>query len=129
MKLISGKVQPVEIETHQIARNIQHMEDLIRSSKDEKDTVDRPKMDEEEIVQADVVYPIKKDDTIVQQVILVDEIEDAIDLSGDITAPDMQQPKITELQVTSVEKPTTQLGVDIPPVKEPPVKLQLPLVS
>ncbi|XP_059075386.1 uncharacterized protein LOC131875318 [Cryptomeria japonica] len=53
----------------------------------------------------------------------------ASDLSGDITAPEMQLPEIIDLQVTSVEKPVTQPGVDIPPVKEPPMKPQLPPVS
>lgn len=67
LKLLSGKVQHVETETHQIAHNIQWMQELIHSSKDEQDTIDVPEMDEEEIVQDDVVYPVKKkDDTISQ---------------------------------------------------------------
>lgn len=106
------------------------MEELIHSSKYEQDIVDRPEMDEEEIVQANVVYPTKKkDDTIVQQVILVNDIEYAIDLSGDITTLDMQPPEISDSQVTKVEKPITQLGVDIPPIKEQLVKPQPPPVS
>lgn len=47
LTLVSGKVQRVETKTHQIAHNIKHMEDHIHSSKDDQDTVDRPKMDEE----------------------------------------------------------------------------------
>lgn len=67
------------------------MHQLIESQWDnEQDTEVRPEMDEEEIVQADVVYHIKKkDDTTSQPVIFVDEIHDTIDISRNIITPDM----------------------------------------
>lgn len=98
----------------------------------ENNTVDIPEMDEEDIVQAEIVYPIKKkDDGTSEPVFFVDDIYDTIDLSGNIIALDMQPPEITDSQVNIVEISTTQPSVDIPPppVKDQLVKPQLPLVS
>lgn len=93
---MNGKIQSVEVETHQIAQNVQQMYKHSKSYGDEKtETAVRPEVDEEEIVQADIFYPInKKDDTTSQPVIFVDDIRDTIDLSGNIIAPNMQPPKI-----------------------------------
>lgn len=82
-------------------------------------------MDEEEIFQADVVYPTKKDDSI----ILVDEdVQDIVDLSGDITTLDMDPPTITKVQVTSVDQLGTQLKVVSEPTTKQLEKPQSPLV-
>lgn len=64
-------------------------------------------MDEEEIVQPNIVHLInKKDDSI----ILVDEdVENIVDLSGDNTTPNMEPPMITEVQVTLVDQLAIQL--------------------
>lgn len=83
-------------------------------------------------MQADIVYPIKKkDDTTSQLVIFVDNIQDIIDLSRTIIAPNMQPPKIMDSQFNTIEIPTTQPNMDIPPplVNDQEVKPQLPLVS
>ncbi|XP_057848284.1 putative cysteine-rich receptor-like protein kinase 9 [Cryptomeria japonica] len=83
-------------------------------------------MDEEEIVQADEVYLVKKkDDTIIH---VVDEVKDSVDLSGDNTTLDMEPPEITDIQVTLVEQPTTQLKVVNPPEIEQSEKPQSPSV-
>lgn len=100
------------------------MEELIQSSKNEEDVVIRPKMDEEEIVQADEVYPIK-DETIIH---VVDEVQDTVDLSGDNIAQDMEPPEITNLQVKLVEQPTTQLKVVNPSEPEQLEKPQSPSI-
>lgn len=69
-------------------------------------------MDEEDIVQDDEVYHVKKkDDTIIH---VVDDVHDTVDLSGDIIALDMEPPKITVLQVTLVGQLATQPKVDNP---------------
>lgn len=89
-------------------------------------------MDEEEILQADIVYPIKKkDDTTCQPVIFVDDIHDTIDLSGNIIELDKQPPIIIDSQDNVMDIPTTQSSMDIllPLVKDQPVKSQLPPVS
>lgn len=122
LKLMHEKIQFVEFETHQIAHNIQWMQKHLKSSNDEQaEPVVQLEMDEEEIAQDDVIYPIKKqDDTTSQLVIFVDDIQDTIDLSRNIIVLDMQPPKISKI-------PTTQPRVDIPPplAKEQPVKPQL----
>ncbi|XP_059078120.1 uncharacterized protein LOC131876681 [Cryptomeria japonica] len=113
LKLFSGKRAIIEAGTHRIACEIKRMEELIQSSKNEEDVVNRPEMDEEEIVQANEVYPVKKkDDTIIH----VDDVQDTVDPYGDNVAPDMEPPEITDLQVKLVEQLATQLKVVNPPV-------------
>lgn len=109
------------------------MHKLIESQQEnEQDTMDLLEIDEEEIVQVDIVYPIKKkDDTTSQLVIFVDDIQDTIDLSRNIIVPDMQPSEITSSQVNTVKILATQPSVDIPPplVNDQQVKPQLPPVS
>lgn len=97
MKLLNAKRSVVESETHQLACVIKKREEFIHSSNKDDTTNDvpQPQMDEEEIFQAGVVYPIKKKD---DSIILVDEdVQDIVDLSGDITAPNIDPPTITEV--------------------------------
>lgn len=48
LKLLIGKVQFVEVETHQIARNIQRMDEQMKSHKtDQTETGAQPELDEE----------------------------------------------------------------------------------
>lgn len=96
------KMVVIESETHQLANVIKQREDNIHSSNkdDTTNNVPRPEMDEEEIVQDDEVYPLKKKD---DSLILVDEVvQDIVDLSGDITALDMDPPTTTEVHITLV---------------------------
>lgn len=45
-------------------------------------------MDEEEVIQPDKIYPLKKNgDSIIH---VVDDVQDTIDLSGDNIVPDME---------------------------------------
>lgn len=100
LKLLNGKRAIVETETHQIACGIKKMEELIHSSKNKDkeeivDDVNRPEMDEEDIIQPDEVYPLKKKD---DSIILVDDdVQNTVDLSGDNVAPDMEPPAITNV--------------------------------
>lgn len=118
LKLLNAKRAVIETETHQLACVIKKREEVIYSNNKENttDDVPRPEMDEEEVVQANIVYPIKKKD---DSIILVDEDDqNNVDLSGDITAPDMEPPTIVEVQVTLVEQPGIQLKVDNEPATE-----------
>lgn len=109
LRIIGEKMQSVEVETHQIERNIQTMYKQSQWTK-KQDTMEKLEMDEKGIVQANIVYPIKKkDDTTSQLVIFVDDIQDTIDLSRNII----------ELDVQAMEELVIQSSVDITP---PPVK-------
>ncbi|XP_059074838.1 RNA polymerase II degradation factor 1-like [Cryptomeria japonica] len=90
LKLHSAKKSIVETETHHIAFNIKRMEELVQSSKNaENVTNNRPEMDEEEIIQAHVVYLIKDDTTI--------HVTND-DIFANVTTPDIEPHKVTNLQ-------------------------------
>ncbi|XP_059068545.1 vegetative cell wall protein gp1-like [Cryptomeria japonica] len=57
-------------------------------------------MDEEEIIQPDEVYPLKKkDDSII---LIDDDVQNTMDLSEHNSAPDMEPPAITNVQGTGL---------------------------
>lgn len=112
LKLLNAKRVVIESETHQLSCVIKKREELVHSSNKDNTTDDVPllEMDEQEIVQPDIVYPIKKKDDFI---ILVDEdVHNIVDLSRDNTAPDMEPPTIIEAQVTLVDQSAIQLKVD-----------------
>lgn len=128
LKLLNAKRLVFESKTHQLACIIKKREDVIhsRSKNDTTKDVPRLEMDEQEIVQADIVYPTRKKD---DSIILIDEdIQDTVVLSGDITALDMDPPTILEVQVTLGDQPGNQLKEVSEPTTEQLEKPQSPPV-
>lgn len=97
LRLLDGKFQPVEDDSHLIAQDIQRMNALLKgydNKPDQTETGDLPKLDAEEFITLDVVYPVKdKDDTSSTLVIFsVDEVEDIVD-TVDLTGNDIEPVK------------------------------------
>lgn len=98
LKLLDGKTQLIEDDTHKITQDIQRMEALLKSydnKPNQTETRAPSEQDAEEIITPDVVYPIKnKDDTSSPLVIFfVDdtkEIQELIDRTGNVIEPDKE---------------------------------------
>lgn len=141
MKLLVGKIQEVEDDTHWPTKVIQGMNDQLKgyhNKLDQTETGAPPKLDAEEIITLDVVYPVKnKDDTSSPPVIFfVDETKEIQDTVG-TTSKDIYPVKKTEQQSDIVgeqiveEAPVTKQSVDIQPpsTKDHIVESQLPSVT
>lgn len=141
MKLLEGKIQEVENDTHRATKVIQGMNDQLKgyhNKPDQTETGALPELDVEVIITMDVVYPIKnKDDTSSPSVIIfvdeTEEIQDTVDTTGNDIKPvkeTKQQPDIVGEQIAE-EASTTKPSVDMqsPLIKDHIVESQLPPIT